>query len=49
VTTLVATWMLRSQGAFFKLDIRPVRQISAPNTQLFRGYDCPRVIATAGN
>ncbi len=49
VTTLVATWMLRSQGAFFKLDIRPVRQISAPNTQLFRGYECPRVIATAGN
>jgi type VI secretion system protein ImpL len=47
--TVVATWMLRSQGAYFKLDIRPARQVGTPNTQLFRGYECPRVIASAGN
>lgn len=49
VATIVATWKLRSQGAYFKLDIRPARQVGTPKTELFRGYECPRVIASSGH
>jgi type VI secretion system protein ImpL len=46
---LVATWTLRSQGEFFKLDVRASRADGLPDTALFRGYKCPRVIAVAGD
>ena len=45
--TLVATWKLRSPGAFFKLDVRPVHSEAKLSSLLFRNYKCPRVIATA--
>jgi len=47
--SVIATWKLRSQGEFFKLDIRASREDGLPDTALFRGYKCPRVIAVAGD
>jgi type VI secretion system protein ImpL len=44
--TLVATWKLRSPGAFLKLDVRPTHSDVKISSALFRNYKCPRVIAT---
>ncbi len=52
--TIVATWSLRSQPGFFKLDIRPTRDENPFNAyitkkrRLFKGYNCPRVMAVVG-
>ncbi|MBN2194439.1 MAG: type VI secretion system membrane subunit TssM [Polyangiaceae bacterium] len=46
--TLVATWYVRSESTFFKLDIRPAKADTATSSSLFLGYDCPRVIAHQG-
>lgn len=46
---VIATWTLRSQGQYFKLDIRSSRTGGVPSTSLFRTYNCPRVIAAVGN
>lgn len=48
---IVATWGLRSQPGFFKIDIKPTRDDNPFNAYLtrkeriFRGYTCPRVIS----
>ena len=46
--TLVATWYVRSESAYVKLDIRPMRTDGAMSSKMFFGYTCPRVIASAG-
>jgi type VI secretion system protein ImpL len=46
--TLVATWELPSEAAFFKLDVRAKRKDVELSSSLFDGYQCPRVIATSG-
>lgn len=49
----VATWNLRSQPGFFKIDIKPTRDDNPFSSYLtrkeriFRGYVCPRVISGA--
>lgn len=53
----IATWKLRSQGQYFKLDIRSARAdgVVSPRSKgerpsiLFRDYTCPRAIVAAGN
>lgn len=46
--TLVATWPLRSEDAFIKLDIRPGHASQRLSSQLFLNYDCPRNIRSVG-
>jgi type VI secretion system protein ImpL len=49
--TIVATWTLRSQKAWVRMDIRPPQSDSAFSTYLkkhervFRNYKCPRIVA----
>ncbi|MGE5783867.1 MAG: type VI secretion system membrane subunit TssM [Myxococcales bacterium] len=47
-SAVIATWKLRSQGQYFKLDIRSSRADGVPSSSLFRDYNCPRVIVAAG-
>jgi type VI secretion system protein ImpL len=49
ITAVIATWRLRSQGQYFKLDIRSTRTGGVPARALFRAYNCPRVIVAASN
>lgn len=44
--TLIATWDLPSEKAFFKLHVRTKRRDVKLGSQLFRDVACPRVIAT---
>jgi type VI secretion system protein ImpL len=46
--TMIARWNLRSQGAYLELDIRASRADGLPNSAIFRGYKCPRVLAEMG-
>jgi type VI secretion system protein ImpL len=46
--TLVATWALRTEDAFIKLDIRPGHATQQLSSQLFMNYDCPRNIRSVG-
>jgi type VI secretion system protein ImpL len=44
--TLIATWDLPSEKAFFKLHVRTKRRDVKLGSHLFRDVACPRVIAT---
>ena len=50
--TLVVTWVLRTQKAWIKMDIRPPEAESAFSSYLdkhervFRNYQCPRIVAS---
>lgn len=47
VPTIVATWRLRSQESFVKLDLRPSRTDAALSSKVFRNYECPRRIMSS--